>query len=1104
MSLRTKLAALLLFSGLCALVYQVAWLRELRLIFGASTAASAAVLAVFMGGLGAGGLVLGRIVDRKKNPVGFYATLEILVALVSATTPFFVLFARKIYVLIGGSPALGPVGATFVRLLLAVVVLGAPTFLMGGTLPAVARAVETEADPRRKHLAVLYGVNTFGAVVGATLANFLLLEVFGDRLTLWLACLINLLVGVVARAVARSAASEVHATQTGASVVTQETEAQPDAVAVPGAEVALKIGTAVVRERVAPTAFVLLAAALVGFAFFLMELVWYRMLAPLLGGSSYTFGLILAVALFGIGCGGALYAFGKSDRVATLEGFAFTCALEALFLVVPLALGDRIALLALFTRPLGGFGFAGLVSHWAFVTGLVVFPAAVVSGYQFPLLIGLLGRGRQDVGKHVGRAYLANTIGAIVGSLAGGFGLLPALLAPGCWRLVAAMLAGLGFASVVLVLVRAGWNRKLIPSAITAMLSVLLLAAPGPTAAWRHSPIGAGRADQVICDRSENAIRNWLHRQRRAIFWEADGIESSVGLDGESGIAFLVNGKSDGSVGQDTPTQVFGGLLGAALHPAPRRSLVIGLGTGSTAGWLAAVPTMERVDVVEIEPAVVRVARECALVNVNMLENRKVKLFTGDAREVVLTSRDQYDIVFSEPSNPYRAGIASLYTQDFYQSVARVLAPGGIFLQWLQLYEVDALAVRTAVSTLVSVFPDVSMWLPGGGDMVLMATREPFVIDVDELRRRAEAEPLRGAMGSVWRTTGAEAFLAHHAANGHLSRMIAERQGNWINTDDQNLLEFAFARTVGVNNFSGDRELWATARRLGLDRPERVKGTVDWHVVEDRRASAMELVPGVAVSAKERREMLRMLTAYRAGDLAGVRRGLAGGLLEPQTLLETEMLAEALADKGDERAVRFIEMLRGWQPVEAEYCSALLRHRQDKPEEAVALLERALVGYRSAPWPRTEMMRRGLRMALELAGRREELARQMAAALQEPFAVRHLNTDRLLTLVEVSLRTGDKRRCVPALEQLEPWVPWDQRLLEDRVACYENNQHRNLARARRDLDDFLSAAPGQLVPNSPVQPTATAPAILPSADVPSLGPPARPTASPPSGGHDDR
>src|SRR2546430_1970050 len=294
-------AGLLFASGFCALVYQIGWLREFRLIFGASTAASAAVLAIFMGGLGVGGWLLGRRADTHTRPLALYAQLEGIVALSAAASPLLLALVRRLYVVVGGTPRLGMTGGTIVRLILSALVLALPTIAMGGTLPAAARAITGAGDQRRRQLATLYGCNTLGAVTGCLVATFVALELFGTRSTLWLAAAINLLVAVVARGMDRTLEPVSDVEEPRRTVL----------------------------DAQAPVGFVLTASAVVGFAFFLMELVWDRMLGPLLGGSVFTFGLILGVALLGIGLGGLVYALIGVDRPATLRAFALTCLLEA-------------------------------------------------------------------------------------------------------------------------------------------------------------------------------------------------------------------------------------------------------------------------------------------------------------------------------------------------------------------------------------------------------------------------------------------------------------------------------------------------------------------------------------------------------------------------------------------------------------------------------------------------------------------------------------------------------------------------------------------------------------------------------------------------------
>ena len=332
MSGRTRLVSLLLFgSGFCALIYRTAWLREFRLIFGGSTAASAAVLGVFMAGLGFGGIVLGRKAENKAKPLEFYGRLELFIAIGAACSPLLIWAARHLYIAAGGTQAIGMTVGTIVRLILAAIILAVPTFLMGGTLPAAARAAVAPDDTSRRSIGLLYGLNTLGAVTGAVAATFLLLEIFGNRLTLWLAAAVNVAVALIALRISKSTA-------------------EPQAAAKPARKNEPLDREAEIKAN--PT-FAFAAAWLVGFAFFLMELVWYRMLGPLLGGSTFSFGLILAMALLGIGLGGAAYAFFGLRRSASLQFFALTCAAEAFFIGLPYAVGDRIALEHCFSARLG-------------------------------------------------------------------------------------------------------------------------------------------------------------------------------------------------------------------------------------------------------------------------------------------------------------------------------------------------------------------------------------------------------------------------------------------------------------------------------------------------------------------------------------------------------------------------------------------------------------------------------------------------------------------------------------------------------------------------------------------------------------------------------
>ena len=1023
----SKVAGFLFFSGLTALIYQTIWSRQFRLIFGASTYATAAVLAIFMGGLGVGSLVLGRRADGKARPLEFYGNLELLIATMAALSQPLLWIVGKVYVASGGSAVLGLGGASAVRLALSVVVIGAPTFLMGGTLPAAARAIETGDDVRRRRVAVLYAANTVGAVAGALLSTFWLVETFGNRRTLIMAALVNLLVGVLARAASRDEA--------------------------PAAEPAVRARASGAGTPVPPR-FVFAAAAATGFTFLLMEIVWYRMLTPLLGGTTFMFGLVLAIALLGIGAGGAAYSFGRSDRPASAVAFALTCALEAAGMGLPFALGDRLAVFANFLQPLGRIGFGGHVLSWSIVTLITVFPAAFVSGIQFPLLIGLLGTGRDEVGRDVGAAYAWNTAGAIAGSLAGGFGLMELLSAPGCWRLVVVLLAALAVSTVALVVPD---RRRLAATASAgfAAAAIATACAVGPTAVWRHSAIGAGRGPSV---QSLNELREWERSTRRTLLWDADGRESTIALRNDQDLSFFVNGKSDGAAVGDAGTQVMAGLVGAALHREPRSALVIGLGTGSTAGWLGAVDSIERVDVVELEPVVLRVAAACQAVNHDALHNPKIHVRIGDARETLLASRNRYDLIFSEPSNPYRAGVASLFTREYYDAAAMRLNPGGLFLQWVQAYEIDADTLRTVYATMGSAFPYTETWWTSGADLLLLASRDPVTHDVDVLRRRLAAEPLASAMHDAWRTETAEGFLSHFVASPAVAAALSSTAAG-LNTDDRTLIEFGFARAMGDKSPMRVSQLLAFAQRSGGSRPSPLRGEVDWNAVGLELSTESPVASGIPSLNPEQRMHCDFDAARRAGN-----EDLAVQLWDrhrwqPVNTRELSGIAEALADAGRDEAVGWIGALARSEPAEAAAIRARLRIRQGRFEEASAELQDALTRYRVTPWPDQELMRRGLRSAATVSERDRTLAQRMSGLLGEPFAARQNDQVRAIERIHAAFCAGGcSPETIAALRALEPNVPWQRDLLLLRRECYgKAGLARLAAAAQRDVERFTAA-----------------------------------------------
>ncbi len=1046
-----RLVATLLFgSGFAALVYQTAWQRMFRLVFGASTGASAAVLGIFLGGLGLGGYWLGKRAERSERPLLFYGNLEVGISLAAAITPALLWASAKLYLAVGGSPTLGVGGATVLRLLIAAIVMGPAAVLMGGTLPAAARAVETSTDAARSRLATLYALNTCGAVAGAFLGTFFFFEALGTHLALWSACLINLVVAITARSLGREAAPVPRAA------------ADDD------------------NDGNTPSAhprLVYVAAGAVGFVFLWLELVWYRMLAPILGGSTFTFGLVLSVALAGIGIGGLIYAGRDASRPASLSLLAATLALEALAVGIPLALGDDVALVAAYVRPMASMGFPALVVAWTLIASIVVLPAAIVAGYQFPVLFALLGRGRHRVAAHVGVAYAFNTTGSILGAVLGGFVLIPWLGAVDSWRCAVLLLVALAAVAGGLAIRRElrTERSKLVWSLVVLVPALAAAFTVGPTAVWRHAPIGAGRTDLGKYDRNE--LEAWMQETRAGILWERDGVESAIALDNTSGVAFVVNGKVDGHTLIDRGTQTMAGLLPVMIHPSPHRVFVVGLGTGMTAGWAASAPHVEHVDVAELEPSILEIARASALANQNVVEREDVNIFLGDGREFLMTTDARYDVIVSEPSNPYRAGVSSLFTRDFYEVVDARLADGGVLAQWVQGYEIDVHTLRIIVNTLRSVFPVVEAWQTDAADFLLVASRQPRTIDVAELRTRAKNEPYRTALARMWFVDGAEGVLSHFVANASHLDELAEDAGELINTDDDNILEFAFARSVGQHGSDLVLELLLRAAATGGDRP-RVHGDVSWPLVEELRPRSWNLSGGAAPALPmEGQEALMRAEAVSAGCLGEHHRVLELAPREGETnpneadedILAAFSYAMAYAFTGDRRVEPLAEGLRR-RGHHAEADLAMGRYFAARGRESAALdrLIRAVEHMREVALPICTVPRQVLRAIEQVAAQRTASTERAARALLVgPLAAYSEERLRIRVAQRLAFASGDPALCVQAMgrELTAPW--WERRFLASRAACLAGARHPLADKAEADLSRFLAHGSGFIRPVQP-------------------------------------
>jgi len=342
-----------------------------------------------------------------------------------------------------------------------------------------------------------------------------------------------------------------------------------------------------------------------------------------------------------------------------------------------------------------------------------------------------------------------------------------------------------------------------------------------------------------------------------------------------------------------------------------------------------------------------------------------------------------------------------------------------------------------------------------------MASREPVPYDVPRLRARIASEPFRAALEGTWRVGDLEGLLAHHLASAGLVRAIAQQEGPALNTDDLNVLELGFARNVGHRLGFSEAQIFAVARARGEDRPTVTGGPVDWDRVDEQR-TIIDMVAGRTPLAHQGAppdmvKRVRAYAAHMAHDPHGVLAAWRDQPREPSTSFELGIVAEALAQAGDDDAVPLLDRLRRVEPAEADALLALLRFHQRKPAEAAAGLEAAFREYRVEPFARLSVMRAALvDLALQV-GQDRALGRRLMDALAEPFATYTLEDARRETLVKLTARVDFRGLCAPALARFEPNFPWDRDLLVLRRACYEATASPRLATADADLRAFLRA-----------------------------------------------
>jgi len=759
---------LLLFvgSGCAALIYEIVWFQMLQLVVGSSAVSIGVLLGTFMGGMCLGSLALARFVSAQRHPLRVYASLELGIGLLGIAALFVLPSVARVYVAGAGQGLAG----ILLRGVVGAFCLLPPTLLMGATLPAIARWIES-LPQSVSWLGFFYGGNIAGAVFGCLLAGFYLLRVHDTATATYVAATVN---GIVALIGFGLAALTPHHAPTGCLGPT--------------------------RVLGAPDSWPVYATiALSGSCALGAEVIWTRLLSLMLGPTVYTFSIILAVFLVGLGIGSSFGSFLTRGRAR--PRFALGCC--QFLLAAAIAWTAYMLAISLPYWPINP-SLAG--SPWInFQLDLVrcfwaILPPSILWGASFTLALAAVASRGEDSGRLVGRVYAANTVGAILGAI--GSSLF--LIAWAGTQRAQQLLIGLSTLAALLMF-------RPFPGSIPANLSagaprrpthnmagaLAILAALGCAAwlAWTVPGIPWG------------LVAYGRHLSTKAgegnILFLGEGMNASVAVtELSSGVRnFHVSGKVEASSEpQDMRLQRMLGHLPALIHPKPRSVLIVGCGAGVTAGSFVVHPDIERIVICEIEPLIPRVvARFFRKENYDVVTNPRVQVVYDDARHYILTTQEKFDIITSDPIHPWVKGAATLYTKEYFNLVTRHLNPGGLFTQWVPLYETNPGVVKSELATFFDVFPKGTIWSNDqdgeGYDIVLLGQAERLKIDVDQIQERMHRDtPLARSLEEVGFKTVVSLLGTYAGQGADLSPWLSQAE---INRDRN--LRLQYLAGMGLN-----------------------------------------------------------------------------------------------------------------------------------------------------------------------------------------------------------------------------------------------------------------------------------------------------------------
>ncbi len=769
---------LFFLSGLTALLYQMVWMRELVLVFGASMFAISTLLTAFMGGLALGSWFFGKRADRYQNPLKTYGLLELGIGAYAFVVPVLFSSLVPIYQTLSSLFDFSFYAFSLVRFVLAVLILLLPTALMGGTLPVLAQRYKNQVSVG-KGIGLLYAFNTFGAVIGVLSAGFFLLPMFGLQKTTFLAAALNAVIAFLAIALGKREARET----------------LPDLAEAPAKRRSRQ------KEKISPeqrrlTRILFAVFAVSGFSAMIYEVVWTRILTLILGSTVYSYATMLSTYLLGLALGSFIFSLllKRFQRPLMLLTFVqggialFAFGGEFVFPLLPTIFLKMMEVLHTWSKVRAATKFI--------ISGAVMMIPTILMGGVFPLVIHILtSREKSEskpLGSIVGKSYAINTVGTIFGSFSVGFILLPLF----------GIQKSLHFAIMVnMLLALVLWfsvsryedaksrvfekNKVWATGGVFAFLFFMIFSAPP----WDPLMMSSELFGQ-------QAKLNMLYYK--------EGISATVTVVQHQTLAKIphltlaIDGKPNASTTGDMKTQLLVAHLPMLLAPDPKNVMLIGHGSGITTGSMIMHP-IEKLITLELEPAVIEGSRFFDPFSHNVLDDPRVSLVEDDARNYLLRTDEQYDVIVSEPSHPWRSGSAKLFTKEFFQLGKEHLSSGGIFSQWIHFYGIRSTELKSVIKTFHSVFDEVLIFFTDAGDLIMLGSANPFNINREEMGRRISMPGVANDLARADVHSIYDLWAHFLLGPNEVDRFVGDAV---LNTDDFTLVEFQTPKSLFEDTMS--------------------------------------------------------------------------------------------------------------------------------------------------------------------------------------------------------------------------------------------------------------------------------------------------------------